>query len=134
MGCGSSQSVKPRNTKRQLSAPVSLIISSSKPKCKSVVNAQFMVSYGSWIGIVQFLDQFNVLQLQGMCRYMYCTGMTRLMSSWTLVKNNAFFHVNDIIFDEHGRAHVDLRKGPDRKGRYSYDDESMSKLKTHLRS
>ena len=110
------------------------MILSKEPTCGREVNARFMVSYGSWMGVVQFLSQFDVLQLQGMCRYMYCTGAARLMSSWTLIKNRAFFHVNDIIFDEHGRVHVDLRKGPDKKGRYSYDDESMDRLKTCLRS
>ena len=47
---------------------------------------RILVSYGSWMSIVAYLQALEVLELQLLCRYMYRTGIPRLQSSWSILK------------------------------------------------
>ena len=74
-------------------------------KLSDKASDRILVSYGSWMGIVAYLQALEVLQLQLLCPYMSRTGLPRLQSSWSL-KSKAYFKIIDgvsvFFVDERG--------------------------------
>ena len=68
---------------------------------------RILVSYGSWMGIVAYLQDLEVLQLQLLCPYMYRKGVPRLQPSWNVLKTKHYFKIIDFksvyFIDEHAK-------------------------------
>ena len=74
-------------------------------KLSDKASDRILVSYGSWMAIVAYLEALEVLQLQLLCPYIYRTGLPRLQSLWYVLKIKAYFKIFDgesvYFMDEH---------------------------------
>ena len=50
----------------------------------SPASTRFKHSYGAWMELAALLTQLEITDIQATCRYMYQTGVPRVMSTFVL--------------------------------------------------